>query len=78
MAMNINIRAGTIVQNSSMFWASRKYRLKGLNEDIVSDIMVRVVTMVKIIKVWSWKNTKCSISGEFLFWVLSFIHTGIF
>lgn len=69
MAMNINIRAGRVVQKSSISWASKKNRLKDLDKvDEVIRYKVKIVTLTKITIAWSWKNIKCSIKGEFLFW----------
>lgn len=79
IAININISAGIIVQKISVSWDSSKNWLKFLIT-IDFTIIVRVndrIDKIKII-VWSWKNIRCSIVGEFLSWENILAHMGIY
>lgn len=77
-AIKISRNAGIDVQKISVWCDSKRNRLNALifmdltNIDIVS----RVILAIRII-VWSWKNDKCSIRGEFLFCIPIEFHIGI-
>lgn len=76
--MKDSMMAGIVVQNISISCLSGENRL------VIFVVMfwiisheVIAVTAVMIIIEWSWKNSRCSMIGDFLFWKLIFIHIGI-
>lgn len=77
--MNININAGMAVQNISVSCDSSKnwlYVLVFRDEIIILRVRARI-DRIKII-LWSWKNIRCSIVGEFLFCENILDHIGIY
>lgn len=57
MARNRRMIAGIMVQIVSICWASIKYRL--VNLFVITEIrayVTTVITKVRIIRVWSWKE----------------------
>jgi hypothetical protein len=77
--MKSNMIAGIEVQNISVLWDSIINWLK-FKFLIAEKIIFRVVIVITMIinMVWSWKNVRCSILGEFLFCKLIFLHIGIY
>lgn len=77
-AINTSVIAGRIVHTSSIVCPSSKYRLISLfvsKEDIMYP--TRIVIIIKIINVWSWKKINCSINGELASWVPKFDQVAI-
>lgn len=70
--------AGRIVQINSIICPSSKNRLINLLANKLSIMYpTKIVIINKIIKVWSWKKTICSIKGEALFCKLRLDHVAI-
>lgn len=76
--MKMSRNAGREVQNTSVWWDSSRNRLNifiFIDFTIIMSVSI-VMEMIKTI-VWSWKNERCSIKGEFLFCIFIILHIGI-
>lgn len=78
MAMKIKVNAGKIVQIISIIWPSNKKRWDNLLKiRLINNCPTKIVMIVKINNVWSWKNINCSINGEALSWTWIDFHVEI-
>lgn len=68
-ARTSKMRAGKIVHTVSIVCASKRYRLTcELNIRASIAYPTTVSTRVRIIKVWSWNEISCSITGDAASW----------
>lgn len=68
-AIKISVIAGRIVQIISINCPSNRYRWINLLKSILINIcLTKIVIIIRINSVWSWKNINCSIRGEALSW----------
>lgn len=78
-AINTRVTAGIMVQIISINCPSRRNRLIYLLKNSVNiKYPTRIVIIVKIIRVWSWKKDSCSISGEAPSWRLKLDQVAMF
>lgn len=62
----------------SIICPSNKYRwIFKLNSRLIMSCPTRIVIIIKIIKVWSWKKISCSIMGDALSWRRRVFHVAI-
>lgn len=70
--------AGKIVQIISIIWPSSSNRWVNLLKNrLIKTCLTKMVIIIKIIKVWSWKKIICSIKGEALSWRRRIFHVAI-
>ena len=63
--MKVRIKAGRMVHKISISWPSRRDRLDMLLKMILNIMYpTKIVMIIKIRRVWSWKKIICSITGD--------------